>query len=130
MPALTIEIRGMIKSCSRYQSNSDLRSRFNSLRPTPNLSPGRITMQMDRAPLLADEPVKALQGKSVPCAFSDIKPYLQDIKGINIAVPSISGSLSRALSFGVWALGFGALALGEVHSIAGVERSRSPTRGP
>lgn len=52
----------------------------------------RITLlQMDMAALLADEAkLKALQGKIGPGAsFTEIKPYLKDIKGIKIDGPSI-----------------------------------------
>ena len=52
----------------------------------------RITLlEMDMAALLADEAkLKALQGKIGPGAsFSDIKPYLKDIKGIKVDGPSI-----------------------------------------
>ena len=53
----------------------------------------RITLlEMDMAALLADEAkLKALQGKLGPDAsFSDVKPYLKDVKGIKIDGPSIS----------------------------------------
>lgn len=53
----------------------------------------RITLlEMDMAALLADEAkLKALQGKIGPDAsFSEIKPYLKDIKGIKVDGPSIS----------------------------------------
>lgn len=53
----------------------------------------RITLlEMDMGALLADEAkLKALQGKIGPDAsFSEIKPFLKDIKGIKIDGPSIS----------------------------------------
>jgi len=48
-------------------------------------------LEMDMGALLSDESkLKALQGKIGPGAsFSDIKPYLKDIKGIKIDGPSI-----------------------------------------
>lgn len=52
----------------------------------------RLTLlEMDMAALLADQDkLKALQGKIGPGAsFSDVKPYLKDIKGIKIDGPSI-----------------------------------------
>lgn len=52
----------------------------------------RLTLlEMDMAALLADEAkLKALQGKIGPGAsFSEVKPYLKDIKGIKIDGPSI-----------------------------------------
>jgi hypothetical protein len=52
----------------------------------------RVTLlEMDMAALLADQDkLKALQGKIGPGAtFSDVKPYLKDIKGIKIDGPSI-----------------------------------------
>lgn len=53
----------------------------------------RLTLlEMDMAELLQDpEKLKALQGKIGPGAsFSEIKPYLKDLKGIKIDGPSIS----------------------------------------
>ena len=53
----------------------------------------RITLlEMDVAALLADEAkLKALQGKLGPgMSFSEVKPYLKDIKGIKIDGPSIT----------------------------------------
>lgn len=49
-------------------------------------------LEMDMGALLADEAkLKALQGKIGPGAsFSDVKPYLKDIKGIKIDGPSIT----------------------------------------
>lgn len=52
----------------------------------------RLTLlEMDMAALLADqEKLKALQGKIGPgVSFSEVKPYLKDIKGIKIDGPSI-----------------------------------------
>lgn len=52
----------------------------------------RLTLlEMDMAALLADQDkLKALQGKIGPGAsFSEVKPYLKDIKGIKIDGPSI-----------------------------------------
>jgi hypothetical protein len=52
----------------------------------------RLTLlEMDMVALLADQDkLKALQGKVGPGAsFSDVKPYLKDIKGIKIDGPSI-----------------------------------------
>ena len=52
----------------------------------------RLTLlEMDMSSLLADEAkLRALQGKIQPGAsFSDVKPYLKDIKGIKIDGPSI-----------------------------------------
>lgn len=52
----------------------------------------RITLlEMDMGALLADEAkLRALQGKIVPGAsFSEVKPYLKDIKGIKIDGPSV-----------------------------------------
>ena len=52
----------------------------------------RLTLlEMDMSALLADEAkLRALQGKISPGAsFSDVKPYLKDIKGIKIDGPSI-----------------------------------------
>lgn len=53
----------------------------------------RITLlEMDMAALLADEAkLRALQGKLGPDAsFSDVKPYLKDVKGIKIDGPSVT----------------------------------------
>jgi hypothetical protein len=52
----------------------------------------RLTLlEMDMSALLADEAkLRALQGQITPGAsFSDVKPYLKDIKGIKIDGPSI-----------------------------------------
>ena len=53
--------------------------------------PHLTLLEMDMAALLADEAkLKALQGKIGPGAsFSEVKPYLKDIKGIKIDGPSI-----------------------------------------
>jgi hypothetical protein len=56
------------------------------------VSGSRLTLlEMDMAALLADEAkLKALQGKIGPGAsFSEVKPFLKDIKGIKIDGPSI-----------------------------------------
>ena len=52
----------------------------------------RLTLlEMDMGALLEDEAkLKALQGKIGPgVSFSEVKPYLKDIKGIKIDGPSI-----------------------------------------
>jgi hypothetical protein len=53
--------------------------------------PHLTLLEMDMPALLADEAkLKALQGKIGPGAsFSEVKPYLKDIKGIKIDGPSI-----------------------------------------
>ena len=56
------------------------------------VSGSRLTLlEMDMGALLADEAkLRALQGKIGPGAsFSEVKPYLKDIKGIKIDGPSI-----------------------------------------
>ena len=58
----------------------------------------RITLlEMDMAALLADEAkLKALQGKVGPDAsFSEVRPYLKDIKGIKIDGPRSAWSSSN-----------------------------------
>ncbi|MEP6782644.1 MAG: hypothetical protein ABI983_03180, partial [Acidobacteriota bacterium] len=54
--------------------------------------PCMTLLEVDMGALLADEAkLKALQGKIGPDAsFSELKPYLKDIKGIKIDGPSIS----------------------------------------
>lgn len=54
--------------------------------------PRMTLLEVDMGALLADEAkLKALQGKIGPDAsFSELKPYLKDIKGIKIDGPSIS----------------------------------------
>jgi hypothetical protein len=96
MPDLTNPmIMGMIKSMFQgFKINIDLEVVGSIVKTNAEYVAGpRITMlEMDMAALLADEAkLKALQGKVGPDAsFSDIKPYLKDIKGIKIDGPSIS----------------------------------------
>ncbi len=96
MPDLTNPmIMGMIKSMFQgFKINLDLEVVGSIVKTNAEYVDGsRITMlEMDMASLLADEAkLKALQGKISPDAsFSDIKPYLKDIKGIKIDGPSIS----------------------------------------
>ena len=85
----------MIKSSSRvFQGQHGSRGRRSIVKTNAEYVAGpRLTLlEMDMTALLADEAkLKALQGKIGPDAsFSDIKPYLKDIKGIKIAGPSIS----------------------------------------
>ena len=60
--------------------------------PSTSAGPRITLLEMDMAALLADEAkLKALQGKIGPDAsFSEVKPYLKDIKGIKIDGPSIT----------------------------------------
>jgi hypothetical protein len=96
MPDLTNPmIMGMIKSMFQgFKINLDLEVAGSIVKTNAEYVAGpRITLlEMDMAALLADEAkLKALQGKVSPDAsFSDIKPYLKDIKGIKIDGPSIS----------------------------------------
>lgn len=96
MPDLTNPmIMGMIKSMfAGFKINIDLEVVGSIVKTNAEYVAGpRITMlEMDMAALLADEAkLKALQGKISPGAsFSDIKPYLKDIKGIKIDGPAIS----------------------------------------
>ena len=96
MPDLTNPmIMGMIKSMFQgFKVNMELEVVGSIVKTNAEYVDGpRITMlEMDMAALLADEAkLKALQGKISPDAsFSDIKPYLRDIKGIKIDGPSIS----------------------------------------
>ena len=96
MPDLTNPmIMGMIKSMFQgFKVNMELEVVGSIVKTNAEYVDGpRITMlEMDMAALLADEAkLKALQGKISPDAsFSDIKPYLKDIKGIKIDGPSIS----------------------------------------
>ena len=96
MPDLTNPmIMGMIKSMFQgFKINIDLEVVGSIVKTNAEYVAGpRITMlEMDMGALLADEAkLKALQGKVSPDAsFSDIKPYLKDIKGIKIDGPSIS----------------------------------------
>ena len=96
MPDLTNPmIMGMIKSMFQgFKINIDLEVLGSIVKTNAEYVAGpRITMlEMDMGALLADEAkLKALQGKVGPDAsFSDIKPYLKDIKGIKIDGPSIS----------------------------------------
>lgn len=88
-------IMGMIKSMFQgFKINIDLEVLGSIVKTNAEyVSGSRITMlEMDMAALLADEAkLKALQGKVSPNAsFSDLKPYLKDIKGIKIDGPSIS----------------------------------------
>jgi hypothetical protein len=96
MPDLTNPmIMGMIKTMFQgFKINIDLEVLGSIVKTNAEYVAGsRITMlEMDMAALLADEAkLKALQGQLSPDAsFSDIKPYLKDIKGIKIDGPSIS----------------------------------------
>jgi hypothetical protein len=96
MPDLTNPmIMGMIKTMFQgFKINIDLEVVGAIVKTNAEYVAGpRITLlEMDMAALLADEAkLKALQGKISPDAsFSDIKPYLKDIKGIKIDGPSIS----------------------------------------
>lgn len=96
MPDLTNPmIMGMIKSMFQgFKINIDLEVLGSIVKTNAEYVSGpRITLlEMDMAALLADEAkLKALQGKVSPDAsFSDIKPYLKDIKGIKIDGPSVS----------------------------------------
>ena len=96
MPDLTNPmIMGMIKSMFQgFKINIDLEVLGSIVKTNAEYVDGpRITLlEMDMAALLADEAkLKALQGKINPDAsFSDIKPYLKDIKGIKIDGPSIN----------------------------------------
>jgi len=96
MPDLTNPmIMNMIKSMFQgFKINIDLEVVGSIVKTNAEYVTGpRITLlEMDMAALLADEAkLKALQGKVSPGAsFSDIKPYLKDIKGIKIDGPSIS----------------------------------------
>ncbi len=95
MPDLTNPmIMGMIKSMFQgFKINIDLEVVGAIVKTNAEYVVGpRLTLlEMDMAALLADEAkLKALQGKISPDAsFSDIKPYLKDIKGIKIDGPSI-----------------------------------------
>jgi hypothetical protein len=96
MPDLTNPmIMGMIKTMFQgFKINIDLEVLGSIVKTNAEYVTGpRLTLlEMDMAALLADEAkLKALQGKVSPDAsFSDIKPYLKDIKGIKIDGPSIS----------------------------------------
>jgi hypothetical protein len=96
MPDLTNPmIMGMLKSMFQgFKINIDLEVLGSIVKTNAEYVAGpRITMlEMDMGALLADEAkLKALQGKIGPDAsFSDIKPFLKDIKGIKIDGPSIS----------------------------------------
>jgi hypothetical protein len=96
MPDLTNPmIMGMLKTMFQgFKINIDLEVVGKIVKTNAEYVTGpRITLlEMDMGALLADEAkLKALQGKIGPGAsFSDIKPYLKDIKGIKIDGPSIS----------------------------------------
>lgn len=96
MPDLTNPmIMGMIKTMFQgFKINIDLEVAGAIVKTNAEYVTGpRITLlEMDMAALLADEAkLKALQGKISPDAsFSDIKPYLKDIKGIKLDGPSIT----------------------------------------
>ena len=96
MPDLTNPMfMGMIKSMFQgFKVNMDLEVEGSIVKTNAEyVSGSRITLlEMDMAALLEDEAkLKALQGKVGPDAsFSDIKPFLKDIKGIKIDGPSIS----------------------------------------
>jgi hypothetical protein len=95
MPDLTNPmIMGMLKTMFQgFKINIDLEVAGSIVKTNAEYVAGpRITLlEMDMAALLADEAkLKALQGKISPDAsFSDIKPYLKDIKGIKIDGPAI-----------------------------------------
>ena len=95
MPDLTNPmIMGMIKSMFQgFKINIDLEVVGAIVKTNAEYVAGpRITLlEMDMAALLADEAkLKALQGKISPdSSFSDIKPYLKDIKGIKLDGPSV-----------------------------------------
>ncbi len=95
MPDLTNPmIMGMIKSMFQgFKINIDLEVVGAIVKTNAEYVAGqRITLlEMDMTALLADEAkLKALQGKINPDAsFTDIKPFLKDIKGIKIDGPSI-----------------------------------------
>ncbi len=95
MPDLTNPmIMGMIKSMFQgFKINIDLEVVGAIVQTNAEYVAGpRITLlEMDMAALLADEAkLKALQGKISPdSSFSDIKPFLMDIKGIKLDGPSI-----------------------------------------
>jgi hypothetical protein len=95
MPDLTNPmIMGMIKTMfNGFKINIDLEVVGSIVKTNAEYVTGpRITLlEMDMGALLADEAkLKALQGKIGPGAsFSDIKPYLKDIRGIKIDGPSL-----------------------------------------
>jgi hypothetical protein len=95
MPDLTNPmIMGMIKTMFQgFKLNIALEVAGSIVKTNAEYVTGpRITLlEMDMEALLADEAkLKALQGKIGPDAsFSDIKPFLKDIKGIKVDGPSI-----------------------------------------
>jgi len=96
MPDLTNPmIMNMIKTMfDGFKINIDLEVVGSIVKTNADYVNGsRLTLlEMDMAALLADEAkLRALQGKIGPGAsFSEVKPYLKDIKGIKIDGPSIS----------------------------------------
>ncbi len=96
MPDITNPmIMGMLKTLFQgFKINIDLEVVGAIVKTNAEYVAGpRLTLlEMDMAALLADEAkLKALQGKIGPDAsFSEIKPYLRDIKGIKIDGPSIT----------------------------------------
>ena len=96
MPDLTNPmIMNMIKTMfDGFKINIDLEVVGSIVKTNAEYVTGpRLTLlEMDMAALLADEAkLKALQGKIGPGAsFSEVKPYLKDIKGIKIDGPSIT----------------------------------------
>lgn len=95
MPDLTNPmIMNMIKTMfDGFKINIDLEVAGSIVKTNADyVSGSRVTLlEMDMAALLADEAkLRALQGKVGPGAsFSDVKPYLKDIKGIKIDGPTI-----------------------------------------
>ena len=95
MPDLTNPmIMNMIKTMfDGFKINIDLEVVGSIVKTNADYVNGsRLTLlEMDMAALLADEAkLRALQGKIGPGAsFSEVKPYLKDIKGIKIDGPSI-----------------------------------------
>jgi hypothetical protein len=95
MPDLTNPmIMNMIKTMfDGFKINIDLEVVGSIVKTNADYVNGsRLTLlEMDMAALLADEAkLRALQGKIGPGAsFSEVKPYLKDIKGIKIDGPTI-----------------------------------------
>ena len=95
MPDLTNPmIMNMIKTMFEgFKINIDLEVVGSIVKTNAEYVTGpRITLlEMDMSALLADEAkLRALQGKIAPGAsFSEVKPYLKDIKGIKIDGPSV-----------------------------------------
>lgn len=88
-------IMGMLKSMFQgFKINVDLEVVGTIVKTNAAYVTGpRMTLlELDMAALLADEAkLKALQGKIGPdMSFTELKPYLKDIKGIKLDGPSIS----------------------------------------